>query len=243
MEDIKQNEPDVNPPPRLIAKNGLIYQFQKRITTPYIRINAQCSYCKKTCKTTGKYTIIVQTCPDPSSDIVQVNVERTDHDHILLISSSSSSSSSSPSSSPAHSIDSDYSTQSENYAQNGTKKYKTVTIHQITGLERTEIAQEIIQNHGSSAEKYRLHLISLTEKSDVILNIASAEVYRKILSQYNTRDDISTDWRQNLKASASTYSATIPAKKIHGRFEFIFVIYNSKNYASTFLLKRLHSND
>ena len=76
-------------------------------------------------------------------------MERTDHDHSSLISSSSSSSSSSPSSSPAHSIDSDYSTQFENYAQNGTKKYKTVTIHHITGLERTEIAQEIIQNHGN----------------------------------------------------------------------------------------------
>jgi len=46
-EGIVENEPEVTPKPRLIAKNNLFYPIQKRSSTAYIRINEQCLYCKK----------------------------------------------------------------------------------------------------------------------------------------------------------------------------------------------------
>ncbi len=139
-EGIVENEPEVTPKPRLIAKNNLFYPIQKR----------------------------------------------------------SSSTKSSASSS---------------------KRFKTLTIHQITGSERIELAKEILANHNGSATKYRFHLQTLAENSDEIINITSVDVYKKIVQEYNNRDDISPDWRQNLKTLKTTYLGSIEtAKKLKGEF-------------------------
>ena len=72
--------------------------------------------------------------------------------------------------------------------------------------------------HNGSATKYRFHLQTLAETSNQIINIASEDVYRKILQEYNNRNDISPDWRQNLKTLASGYLSSIEtAKKLKGK--------------------------
>ena len=194
--------------PRLISKNNVFYPIAKRSNTAYLRINAYCSYCKKNDTKAGKYTITVPKCPERNHDVTSVFVDYTDHNHSSLIDSSS------PSSSPTYSSDSDSASSS---SKSNSNRVKIVTFHQITGSERINTAKEILANHGGSATKYRLHLISQTENSDQIINIASVEVYKKILQEYNNRDDISTNWQQNLKASASTFLASIRGKKIHGK--------------------------
>lgn len=154
--------------------------------------------------------------PEEGKDIVTVNVEHSSHDHSAIISlASSSSSASSPSSNDSDSES--ISSSSTKSSASSSKRFKTVTIHKITGSERIELAKEILANHNGSATKYRFHLQTLAENSDEIINIASVDVYKKIVQEYNNRDDISPDWRQNLKTLASTYLSSIEtAKKLKG---------------------------
>jgi hypothetical protein len=64
--------------------------------------------------------------------------------------------------------------------------------------------------HGS-AHSYRAALISKGEK-----NVAEEEVYRKIISEYNNKNNVSHDWYKNLKATAATFLATLTSSKSTG---------------------------
>lgn len=198
-----------------------------------MRINAYCSYCRRFSKKNGIYTITIENSPfkEPSNDdeYVTVRVRHTDHMHekvaesittdensngstqsvnslqSLSPSKSSSSAQSSISTSSNHSTKSSYSSEDER------EPFEIKCIHQITGSEREMIAKEMLAEYNGSAVAYRKALIARKAP-----NIASKEVYRKILSEYSHKNDISSNWSQNLLSSASSFDALLKSAKMSG---------------------------
>ncbi|CAF1110079.1 unnamed protein product [Brachionus calyciflorus] len=91
--------------------------------------------------------------------------------------------------------------------------------YQIRGKEEREnIAKEIILNHNGSAKHYRLALIGRK-----IENVASEDVYSKIVSEYNNRNNISNNWLDNLLSNSTTMSCTVLSNKFNGYVQQIVV--------------------
>lgn len=194
IEEIVQKESDVKPAPRIVPKN---YFLCLNNTRQYLKIAGYSSQRQKADKNAGKYTIhtiIVPKRPQPESDVVFVQVELTEHNHIQAISSSSST---------EYDSDSGHSTASSTVNKKKSKYKEIIQFHQITGAERHLIAQDMLLHYGSSAEKYQNHLITQAETADETTNIASLEIYRK-----NTIT----------KTIASTSHITISAEKVKGNF-------------------------
>jgi hypothetical protein len=166
--------------------------------------------------------ITVKDCPfKTKEDVLKVLVEHPEHSLTFNFTaaateetspdsvSDSESISSSQSSSASHFSSSSSSTSSK--SSKSSNQFKITSIHQITGQERIEIAKTIILEYAGSSKAYRLALIAMKA-----VNIASEEVYRKIVEQYRNKEDTSVSWEVNLKSTAASTHSSVRGKKLNG---------------------------
>ena len=179
--------------PRLVPTHGVYNPESKKATTSCLRINAYCYYCKKAdSKTTfGKYSITVNQSDE--FDIMKVEVKHSEHNHQAILAKSSSFQSAITSSSSSSATSDSESNEIMLNPVKPPSEFNIRSIHQISGSEREKVAEDIRLNFRGSAKAYRLALIARNS-----LNIASEDVYRKILQQYSNKEDISVNWQINL---------------------------------------------
>ena len=157
----------------------MVYLVRSKSTTTYIAITAYCRECKQH---DFKNTYKIRVQEPPAEGVLQsiVTVSCSQHHHDSE--SPESTRSSSPAAlslSPTRSVSSVTSSQ---------PRPVSPTPH-ITGKDRSEIAIRILSEAGGSAKRFRMN-----EIADLNKNVASEDVYRKILSEYLHREDVSHDW-------------------------------------------------
>ncbi len=73
-----------------------------------------------------------------------------------------------------------------------------------------------MNKHFGSARRYRLHLLSQNIK-----NVPEEEVFRKILFEYNSKEQMVIDWYLNLISTAATYQSACKQSKLGGFIQSI----------------------
>ena len=86
-----------------------------------------------------------------------------------------------------------------------------LTKTQIVGDERLRIAEEIINKYEGSAQYYLFW-----KKSQDHTDIASVEVYRKILQEYHAKDNVSKNWMINMQSTAHSLTAATFQNRLKG---------------------------
>ena len=177
----------------LTPTNALVYSETKRSNTDYLTITAYCNDCKRVNKINpnkfGKYQIKILKNPSLLQTTIAC-IQHNDHYHDMIKLPV-------PATVPASVQTQDSS--SNQIIEINKIEYKST---QIIGEERSIVAQEIMNKHFGSARRYRLHLLSQNIK-----NVPEEEVFRKILSEYNSKDQMAIDWYQNLISTAATYQS------------------------------------
>jgi hypothetical protein len=87
---------------------------------------------------------------------------------------------------------------------------------QIIGEERIRVAEDIVNNFDGSAKFYVYHKLNLQH-----IDIASEEVYRKILQEYYAKDNISKNWIINMQSTAASFTAAQFESNLKGSLKFI----------------------
>ncbi len=163
--------------------------------------------------------ITVKDCPfKTKEDVLKVLVEHPEHSHSFNFTAAATEETSPDSVSDSESISSSQSSSASHFSSSSTStsskssnQFKITSIHQITGQERIEIAKTIILEYAGSSKAYRLALIAMKA-----VNIASEEVYRKIVEQYRNKEDTSVSWEVNLKSTAASTHSSVRGKKLNG---------------------------
>ena len=161
--------------------------------------------------------ITVKDCPfKTKEDVLKVFVEHPEHSHSFNFTAAATEETSPDSVSDSESISSSQSSSASHFSSSSTSskssnEFKITSIHQITGQERVEIVKTIILEYAGSSKAYRLALIAMKA-----VNIASEEVYRKIVEQYRNKEDTSVSWEVNLKSTAASTHSSVRGKKLNG---------------------------
>ena len=124
----------------------------------------------------------------------------------------------------------------EKPSEHDEEMHNTITSRVIRGAERTELAKDLILNHGGSAKAY---IETQAGISDSMLPSPSQEVARQCLSEYNNKDNVpfhpqAMNMINNLYNSAITSSVSMKGKTLNG---YIHDITIHEKFGMTLLLE------